>query len=388
MADFTYCGAMYKDALKTLDCKFGQPQAVVTAYLDKLANVPPVKMHNSESIISYSATVSSLVGVFRSLNYNQALSSASLLGQAVQKFPPNMNEAWSMHTVKRSLDQPTLIDFNEWLKDKAEAHERMKTASGKPKSDENPQPSVNKTKTTSRVFAATTSNNQQNRTSKLKPDSLPNCVACKEKHPLWRCPVFRKKYPTERAKLVADNKLCFSCFNANHSFRQCPQPRKCTKEGCESTHNTFLHGADRIFRNKNQVTKPRNPESSTCVGATKINEQLETSSSLPSVTDVKCLLQITEVELHTATSEQVLALCDSACSHSWISARLADRLKVQGVPTKLTVHGINSHQVISTEIVELKLTPVHSGGSCSPFTIKTYVRENLNVGTDTIDVNT
>ena len=71
IAEFAYCGAMYKDALKTLERKFGQPQAVVTAYLDKLANVPPVKMHNSESIISYSATVSSLVGVFRSLNYNQ-----------------------------------------------------------------------------------------------------------------------------------------------------------------------------------------------------------------------------------------------------------------------------------------------------------------------------
>ena len=43
-----------------------------------------------------------------------------------------------MHPVKRSLDRPTLIDFNEWLKDKTEAHKRMKTVSGKPKSDENP----------------------------------------------------------------------------------------------------------------------------------------------------------------------------------------------------------------------------------------------------------
>ena len=159
IAEFAYCGAMYKDALKTLERKFGQPQAVVTAYVDKLANIPPVKMHNSESIISYSATVSSLVGVFRSLNYVQDLSSATLLGQAVQKLPPNMKEAWSMHTVKRSLDRPTLIDFNDWLKDKAEAHERMKTASGKIKGDENVPNTATKTKTTSKVFAATTSTN-------------------------------------------------------------------------------------------------------------------------------------------------------------------------------------------------------------------------------------
>ena len=64
IAEFAYSGTMYKDALKTLERKFGQPQTVVGAYLDKLANYPPVKMHNSDSSISYSATVSSLVGVF------------------------------------------------------------------------------------------------------------------------------------------------------------------------------------------------------------------------------------------------------------------------------------------------------------------------------------
>ena len=50
IAEFAYCGTLNKDALKTLERSFGQPQAVVSAYLDKLANFPSVKMHNSESI--------------------------------------------------------------------------------------------------------------------------------------------------------------------------------------------------------------------------------------------------------------------------------------------------------------------------------------------------
>ena len=61
-------------------------------------------MHNSESIISYAATICSLVDVFRSLNIVQDLSSASLRGQAVLKLPPNLKEGWSMHTVKRDLN--------------------------------------------------------------------------------------------------------------------------------------------------------------------------------------------------------------------------------------------------------------------------------------------
>ena len=306
IAEFAYCGTMYKDALKTLERKFGQPQAVVSGLFGQISECSTCE--NSESIISYATTIGSLVGVFRSLNYVQDLSSASLLSQAVQKLPPNMKEAWSMHTVKRDLSRPTLIDFNDWLKDKAEAHERMK--------------------------------------------------------------------------------LCFSCFNGQHSFRNCPQPRKCTRDGCGSTHNTFLHGAERIFPRKPEPGKDSNGETTSCSTATGNPKKNEVTSCLPSVSDVKGLLQIAEVELQTSEkSERVLVLCDSACSHSWISSELASKLDVRGTPTKLTAHGINTNKVVDTQMVELKLTPVHSGGSCSSFIVKLYVRDQLSIGNNVIDVD-
>ena len=37
IAEFAHCGSMYRDASKTLERKFGHPQAVVTAHLDKLS---------------------------------------------------------------------------------------------------------------------------------------------------------------------------------------------------------------------------------------------------------------------------------------------------------------------------------------------------------------
>ena len=99
VAEFAYGGTMYQDALKTLEWKFGQPQAVVSSHLEKLNNFPPLKMQNSDNVIAFSATISAIVGVFRSLKYEHVLSKAALLGQAVQKLPPNMKEAWSLHTV-------------------------------------------------------------------------------------------------------------------------------------------------------------------------------------------------------------------------------------------------------------------------------------------------
>ena len=194
-----------------------------------------------------------------------------------------------------------------------------------------------------------------------------------------------KRRPT--AKIVAENKHCFSSLKGNHSFRQCPQPRKCNKDGCNSSHNTLLHGAERVFQPRttpkpstNQATGSRSPK----ITVNKAGE----NSGVCSVRDVKGLLQITEVEVHTpTTSVKVLALCNSACSHSWISEDLATKLNIKGLPTKLTVLGINSQQIIDIRIVELKLTLVHSSGSCSTFDVKTYVRKNLHVGNDVIDVD-
>ena len=41
IAEFAYCGAMYKDELRTLESKIGQPQAVVSAHLDKPSSCLP-----------------------------------------------------------------------------------------------------------------------------------------------------------------------------------------------------------------------------------------------------------------------------------------------------------------------------------------------------------
>ena len=99
IAEYRYSGVLYKDALATLQRKFGQPHAVVRALLDKLINFPPLKLHNSENVIGFFSTISGLVAVFKSLSFNDDLKSVNLLNQAVSKLPPNLKEAWSMQTV-------------------------------------------------------------------------------------------------------------------------------------------------------------------------------------------------------------------------------------------------------------------------------------------------
>ena len=86
IAEVSYSGVMYKDALATLQRKFGQPHAIVGAHIDKLNTFPSLKMHISENAISFSSAISGLVAVFKSLSFTDDLKSVKLLNQAVIKF--------------------------------------------------------------------------------------------------------------------------------------------------------------------------------------------------------------------------------------------------------------------------------------------------------------
>ena len=318
---FAYSGALYNDAMKVLERKFGQPHAIVGAHLDNLNNYPPLKMHNSENIIAYASIISSLVGVFRSLSYDADPQISSLVNQAVDKLTPNLKESWCSHIVRNQWDRPMLLDFNDWLQTKSDTHERMKTAKFKTKPEEPPFSS--KTKNTSKVSASSSKINNA-KTKNLTPTPIKDepCPLCKANHPLWRCPKFTTKNPTQRTRIVAENRLCFSCLKRSHQFRNCPIPRKCKHSGCTSSHNSLLHGADRIFPRNNlkKGSKANNaPEAqsslSVAVGCKNELPTQSSSSSFASVSDVKGLLQVKQIELISPTVEKikVFALCDPDC---------------------------------------------------------------------------
>ena len=69
-----------------------------------------------------------------------------------------MKEPSPLFTVKKHWVKPTLLDFNDWLKEKVEAHDLMKnTATNAMTEDTNH--SVTRTKVASKAFAANTEHN-------------------------------------------------------------------------------------------------------------------------------------------------------------------------------------------------------------------------------------
>ena len=143
-------------------------------------------------------------------------------------------------------------------------------------------------------------------------------------------------------------------------FRQCPNPRKRRKDGCNSSHNTLLHGAERVYSSK---SPSNNNNSNSKAGASQNKLSSVQSSSktttLSSVSNVKGLLQVTELQLKSSSGNDTtaLVLCNTACSNSWVSNDLANRLGLHATALKITVKGINTEEVVDTNLVELIVTP-------------------------------
>ena len=221
--------------------------------------------------------------------------------------------------MKKHWVKPALLDFNDLLKEKAEAHDLKKQTSSKARTEDNTN-SVVKTKVASKRFAANThtKGTQRPASTSAKPPS-PHCTVCKgNRHRILECRVFKEKSPNQRAKVVAEAKLCFSCLREKHMFRQCPNLRSYRKNGCNSFHNALLRGAERIYPSKSPSTNNNNSNAGANQGKFSSDQSTSKTTTLSSVSNVKVLFKETKLQLTSLSGRETMALvvCDNACSYS------------------------------------------------------------------------
>ena len=115
-------------------------------------------------------------------------------------------------------------------------------------------------------------------------------------------------------------------------FRQNCCPRNCRKDGCNSSHNTLLRGAEKIFPANPSNDNIDNSKTNTGTSRPSTGQQQPSKTvTLSSVTENKELLPVTEMTVtnSSGSSTTALVLFDSNCSKSWVSHSPAARLGLQ-----------------------------------------------------------
>ena len=83
--------------------------------------------------------------------------------------------------VKKHWLKPTLLGFNDWLKEKFETHDLMKNTAIKTKTEDTINP-VTRSKVAAKAFAANAQQKSFQKPQQSSPStSIPRCIVCKGK---------------------------------------------------------------------------------------------------------------------------------------------------------------------------------------------------------------
>nr|XP_029722598.1 uncharacterized protein LOC115263500 [Aedes albopictus] len=155
----------------------------------------------------------------------------------------------------------------------------------------------------------------------------PCLIECSTPHPLFMCPKFTERHPSERIDTLRTLGLCFNCMRSNHMANVC-QARCCQK--CGAKHNTMLH----------------------------IEHQDDTvalnSCGSPSVPPTQILLATAVVLIADRQGDYIpcRAMLDSGSQTSFISSNLVRTLRLQSNGKRLAIRGIGGTSCKTTMSVQ------------------------------------
>ena len=167
----------------------------------------------------------------------------------------------------------------------------------------------------------------------------------------------------ERREHVQKFRLCFNCLKPGHMSKNC-RSRTCSVPSCGRRHNRLLHSEP-----------PKKETAKNVSDATTAVAPNVTQGGLPVV-----LIKLTNRDL----SLNVLAMCDSGSSISFVDKSVVSKLQLQGRKAALSVAGIHGSQDVKTEIVPIAVSAHEKSRPLT--TVQFYVHEKLKLGDQIVEL--
>ena len=258
---------LYNHALTELQRRFGNRQSIIRSCVELINQLEPIKERNSSSLMSFSASLRSIVATFKLCGYQEELQSYSTLSVLVDKLPREMRSKWAelQWTLQTTGRIPSITEFDGWLDNLAMAEFSLNEgriqqhASGGSSKQQGPKDAKSNSKSGKGVYAATITPAPPAAPTVPPVRSAPStttCPCCSGAHKLPVCKRFKSLQVEKRADVIRNNPCCLRCLNAGHFGSTCEAPVPCTADGCKERHHPLLHGAPRIFPKQNRKDKP------------------------------------------------------------------------------------------------------------------------------------
>ncbi len=340
-------GEHYQEAIDCLRTRFDRPRLIHQAHIRAVVETPALKEGNGRELRRLHDTVAQHLCALKSMDEEPSGSFVTSLLEL--KLDTTTLSEWRKHT----LESTAVPHYNtlEFIHLRAQASESSVADSHKKRSLD-----VSNVRKGSapRSFTAYTA---------ALDDT---CTVCKAgKHPLFACPAFKSLPHEQMLGVVKAGKICLNCLKHGHFLKQCPSTQRCRQ--CQRPHHTLLHVEQKRGDRESSSGSKQNPPLSPDAPAFSPgdNPQTHVSNMAQSVSRATQVLLMTCRVLVLApngVTMQCRALLDSASSASFVSERVAQRLRLSRSKHFAQIAGIGgiAHQSSSLSCVRFSIAPIQS----------------------------
>ena len=219
-----YSDHAYEAAKARLDQKYGGNRPQVQAYIDELRKMRPINADNPRELERFTDIVERTVVSLKENKKFADLEGGTLYAIVLEKLPQALLSQY-YRWIKEKGSLESLEELRRWVAEEAE----YQVQASEIKHGLSSVGSVRGKSSTKSYFG----------TTEEKRDRP--CKVCNQKHPIWKCVVFkgmehRKKW--EAAKKLG---LCYRCLGKGHLGDSCTWSRECGIDGCKDRHHRILH---------------------------------------------------------------------------------------------------------------------------------------------------
>ena len=232
----------YFEARRILERLYGQDHTIVSAYINKIVNGPPIKANDRQALAALGRDMRNCLMACGSLN-SAGLDTQQTVSSVFTRLPRHLQDKFvasvTMHLeTGRPVTFAMLADFVE-RRSLVEASflgqvVEQRGDRGRDKGAKFNQPF--------RKASINTVRGEASRPSRSNGAGNTQCEFCSLGHALWKCQEFGKESVEKRWSFAKDKRLCFNCLG-HHFSKSCKSKVRCSN--CKASHHTLLHRAPR-----------------------------------------------------------------------------------------------------------------------------------------------
>ncbi|XP_037297647.1 LOW QUALITY PROTEIN: uncharacterized protein LOC115453172 [Manduca sexta] len=224
--------------MKTLETRFGRPESIAMAEMDRLRALPRLT-ESPRDLCTFATRIQNIVGTLQALNCTFYMYNPELTKGLTEKLTPTLKRQWYEYAASQLAGLPDLVKFNNFVMREAEFCSPF--AAAETIVDRTPSKnSDGMQRRQQRVHAATE-----------RTDEAMCSLCARQGHTIADCTRFANADVNTRWDEAKKRNLCFRCLRRRNKQHRC-KSKQCDIDGCERYHHRMLHSTHKPVESKSE----------------------------------------------------------------------------------------------------------------------------------------